>query len=82
MYNENCDGGFCCATQCVKNSLACQDLLHFTPTQSQRSEDETHESTAEFPSWEFALIVLGSVIAGVLLCILCIWGCRAIISRI
>lgn len=77
MYNENCDGGFCCVRQCVKNSLACQDIL---PTQSRRSGDD--DKSGDFATWEFALIVLASVIAGILLCILVIWGCRAFISRI
>jgi hypothetical protein len=80
MYNENCDGGFCCVQQCVKNSLACRELIHVLPTQSQRLADD--EKTSDFATWEFALIILASVIAGILLCVLVVWGCRAILSRV
>ena len=66
--------------QCVANSSACNEMLHITPTQSQRSDDG--EETNDLATWEFALIILGSVIAGVLLCVLIVWGCRMIISMI
>ena len=80
MYNENCDGGYCCASQCVNNSLACQRLLNISPSQAKHSVDG--KKNGHFATWEFALIVLASVIAGFLLCLLLIWGCRTIISKI
>ena len=82
IYDENCDGGFCCVGlgQCVKNSLACRQNMNGSPTQGLLTD--SHEKTGNFATWEFALIVLASVIAGILLCFLVVWGCRAIISRI
>lgn len=79
-YDKNCDGGYCCVRQCVANSSACNEVLHVSPTQSQRLDGG--EKTVDLATWEFALIILGSVVAGVLLCILFVWGCRMIISSI
>lgn len=77
LKDENCDGGYCCVRQCVNNSLICQQMLHISPTQSRRSGED-----GDFATWEFALIILASVIAGILFCFFIVWGCRAIISRI
>ena len=81
IYDDNCDGGFCCVGQCVKNSLACHENLDVSPRTQSRTLNGS-EKTGSFATWEFALIVLASVLAGILLCFLVVWGCRAIISRV
>lgn len=69
---ENCDGGFCCRGQCVSHSLECNEIA--TPSTSTLKEDNG------IVMWKFILIVLGGVIAGVLLCIVVVRGCRALCS--
>lgn len=74
--NENCDGGYCCAGQCVTNSLQCNAII----SNPSKSSTTTGTDDKGIAMWKFITIVLGSVAAGIMLCVVIVWGCRLLWS--